>query len=71
MKSMRLANIKIESDTLKQLKRLTRQKTGQKAVEKALLYFIREARQRDILKFLSTTRFRDDFDPLELRSGDR
>lgn len=71
MKSNRLANIKIKSTMLKELKALTGQKTGQGATEQALIYFIREARQRDILKYLSTRRFDDNFNPVELRSRAR
>ena len=66
-----VANIKIKSLTIEELKKLTQQATGQGAVEKALIYFMREARQRDLIKFLSGQRFAPDFDPLALRSDDR
>lgn len=66
-----VANIKIESITIEELKKFTKQATGQRAVEKALIYFMREARQRDLIKFLSGQRFATDFDPLSLRSNDR
>lgn len=65
------ANIKLPSSSIEELKRLTREATGQKAVEQAIIYFIREARQRDILEFLKERRFDDEFDPLELRGRER
>jgi len=65
------ANIKLESTLLDELKALTEEQTGQRAVNKALIYFIREARQRDLLKFLSGQTFRADFDPLALRADER
>ena len=65
------ANIKLPSKTLGELKRLTGEATGQKAAEQAILYFLQEARQRDILEFLKSPRFRDGFDPIALRKHDR
>ena len=66
-----VANIKIESVTLNELKKITNEPTGQKAVKKALLYFLKEARQRDLLNFLNGNRFSVDFNPLQSREDER
>lgn len=68
---MATANVKIPSATLSRLKRYTGEGTGQKAVQKALLYFLSEARQRRITKVLETISFRRHFNPLALRAHER
>ena len=68
---MRVANIKIPTEKLEELKVYTEETTGQKAVEKALVYFLREAKQRQIIKVLRETSFRAGFNPLKLRHNER
>jgi len=68
---MSVANIKIKSKDLQQLKLLTGQETGQKAVETALRFFVRQARQRKIIETLQDISFRPGFDPLKLRKYER
>ncbi len=68
---MSLANIKIPSKELRELQKITGEKTGQKAVYKALVYFIREARQRRIPQVLDSILFKKGFDPLKLRNHER
>lgn len=65
---MSFANFKIESKAVKELQRYTGEKTGQKTIQKALSYFIKEARQRRITQLLEKVRFKKDFDPLKLRN---
>ena len=65
------ANIKLDSSALAELMALTGEATGKKAVEAAMVYYIREARQRGILKFLKQPRFAKNFDPLSLRTHER
>ena len=54
---MSYANVKISSSQIDELKRLTGEKTGQKAVYLALLYFLRQAKQRQVLKVLENINF--------------
>ena len=68
---MGMANIKIPSTELDRLRRYTGEKTGQKAVQKALLYFLKEARQRRITQVIRSIGFRKGFDPLKLRHHER
>lgn len=68
---MGTANLKISSREVKELKHVTGEKTGRKAVRKALIYFLKEARQRRITKVLRTISFRKGFDPLKLRHRER
>lgn len=68
---MALANIKIPSGEIERLQKYTGEKTGQKAVQKALLYFMKEARQRRISLVLQRISFRKNFDPLKLRYHER
>ena len=68
---MSTANIKIASKTIESLKKLTGEATGNKAVQKAIKYFMREAKQRRILKVLDAISFDEDYDPLELRRNER
>lgn len=68
---MSVANIKIPSKEVRELQKITGEKTGQKAVQKALVYFIREARQRRIPQILDSISFKKGFDPLKLRSHER
>jgi hypothetical protein len=68
---MSIANIKIPSETVKELQNYTGEKTGQKAIQKALLYFIKEARQRRITQVLQKVSFKKGFDPLKLRHHER
>ena len=56
---------------VEELRRITGEKTGQKAVRKALVYFLKEARQRRITKILQTISFKKGFDPLKLRRHER
>lgn len=68
---MTLANIKVPSAMLERLKQYTGEQTGQKAVQKALGYFLAEARQRRITDVLDRVEFVEGFDPLTLRSHER
>ena len=68
---MSIANIKIPSKEIKELQKFTGEQTGQKAVQKALLYFLKEARQRRITKVLDSLSFKKGFDPLSLRRHER
>jgi len=68
---MTYANIKISSDKIKVLKTVTGESTGQKAVQKALAYFLREAKQRNMLQVLDKISFQENFNPLELRKNER
>ena len=68
---MSTANLKISSREVEELRRITGEKTGQKAVRKALVYFLKEARQRRITKILQTISFKKGFDPLKLRRHER
>lgn len=68
---MAVANVKISSEEIENLRQLTGEKTGQKAVQKAILYFMKEARQRRITKTLQNISFRKSFDPLKLRHRER
>lgn len=68
---MGVANIKIPSKMIQALERYTGEKTGQKAVQNALIYFLKEAKQRQITQVLQSISFRKGFDPLKLRSHER
>ncbi|GEM_PF-2388762 len=68
---MSLANIKLSSREIDQLKKITQESTGQKAVEKALSYFLKEAKQRQLTKILQNVSFKKTFDPLKLRDHER
>ena len=68
---MGLANIKLTSEEIRKLQKYTGEKTGQKAVHTALVYFLKEARQRRITKIMSKISFHKGFDPLKLRSHER
>ena len=68
---MATANIKIASSEVRTLKKVTGEKTGQKAVEKALVYFLRDARRRRITRVLDSISFKKGFDPLKLRQHER
>ena len=68
---MAVANIKIPSKKIEELKKYTEEKTGQKAVQKAIVYFLQEAKQRQIVNVLKGVSFRKDFDPLKLRKHER
>lgn len=68
---MGLANIKIPTKEIEELKKYTEESTGQKAVQKALVYFLREARQRRIVDVLKEVSFRPLFNPLKLRRNER
>lgn len=65
------ANIKLASRAIEELKRVTGERTSQKAVYMAVLYFLREARQRRIAKTLAGISFRMGYDPLKLRRRER
>jgi hypothetical protein len=66
-----VANIKISSKEIKEIQQYTGEKTGQKAVRKALLYFIQEARQRRVTQILEKISFKKGFDPIKLRHHER
>ena len=68
---MGLANIKIKTQDIKELKKYTEENTGQKAVESALVYFLKEARQRRIVDVLKGVSFQKGFNPLKLRRHER
>lgn len=68
---MSTANIKISSQTLKQLKEITGEKTGQKAIQKALEFLFNAAKQRNIIELLRRIEFQKGFNPLKLRRRDR
>jgi len=68
---MAVANIKIKTEDLEELKKYTQESTGQKAVQKALVHFLREAKQRRVLDVLKEVSFEPDFDPLRLRRHER
>ncbi|MBI5300443.1 MAG: hypothetical protein HY877_09180 [Deltaproteobacteria bacterium] len=68
---MGLANIKIPTKEIEELKKYTEESTGQKAVQKALVYFLREARQRRIVDVLKEVSFQQSFNPLKLRRNER
>lgn len=66
------ANIKLPSKAIEELKKYTREQTGQGAVRKAIIYFLREARQRQIVDVLrNKINFQEGFDPLKLRRNER
>lgn len=65
------ANIKLSTQEIQVLKKYTEEKTGQKAVRKALLYFLKEARQRRVTGALQSISFKPKFNPLKLRHGER
>lgn len=64
-------NIKISSETIQQLKQITQEQTGQKAVEAAISEVLRGAQQRAFVETLKQAKFRKNFDPLNLRRHDR
>ena len=68
---MGVTNIKIPSQSIKELKKYTGEKTGQKAIQKALVYFIRDVKQRRIADVLREISFKRGFDPLKLRRHER
>jgi len=68
---MGIANIKIPSEEISELRCHTGEKTGQKAVQKALIYYLKEARQRRIVKALQDVSFLRGFNPLKLRRYER
>jgi hypothetical protein len=65
------ANIKLSTALIARLKKVTGEKTGQKAVRKAIDYVLAEGRQRRITDILESVNFRDDFDPLKLRANEK
>lgn len=68
---MRFANVKLRTEEIEEIKKYTNENTGQKAVRKALLYFLREAKQRNILNVLKTIKIHPNYDPLKLRQYER
>ncbi|MBI2339861.1 MAG: hypothetical protein HYU99_05800 [Deltaproteobacteria bacterium] len=68
---MPTANIKLPSTAVAEVKKFTGEKTGQKAVQKALVYFLRDARQRRITRVLDSVSFKKSFNPLRLRRHER
>ncbi|MBI3541116.1 MAG: hypothetical protein HY073_03140 [Deltaproteobacteria bacterium] len=68
---MSIANIKLPTEEINLLCQYTGQKTGQKAVQTALLYYLKEARQRRISQILPKISFHKGFNPLRLRRRER
>lgn len=68
MNHMGISNIKLSSDTIRKLQKLTGQKTGQKAVEAAINYFETEARQRRITEVLQQVSFKPKAHPNKART---
>ncbi|MBL6989887.1 MAG: hypothetical protein ISR65_08915 [Bacteriovoracaceae bacterium] len=68
---MSTANIKLSSSLIKELKKLTGEKTGQKAVEKVIHFFQINKKQQDFLKEFENISFQKGFNPLSLRKKDR
>ena len=68
---MGLANIKIPTKEIEELKKYTEENTGQKAVQRAIIYFLKEARQRRIVDVLKEVSFQKGFNPLKLRQNER
>ena len=68
---MKQANIKLLTREIEELKKQTGEVTGQKAVRKAILYFLKEARQRRITEILQEISFHPGFDPLKFRHNER
>ncbi|EKD50375.1 MAG: hypothetical protein ACD_62C00560G0007 [uncultured bacterium] len=68
---MSYANIKIPTVEINLLKNLTKEKTGQKAIMKALAFFFRYAKQRQIADILKNISFDSSFQPLKLRNHER
>ena len=68
---MAVANIKLPSEKVDELRRQTGEKTGQKAVQQAVLYYLKEAQQRRITRILQQISFRKGFDPLKSRRHER
>lgn len=68
---MATANIKLSSEKIELLKKYTEENTGQKAVLKAVLYFLRDARQRNIINVLKEIKFDSDYDPVKARENER
>lgn len=68
---MGVVNIKLSTKEVEELKKCTEETTGQKAVQKAIVYFLHEARQRRIVDVLDQVSFRRGFDPLKLRMHER
>ncbi len=68
---MGFSNIKLKTKEIQELKKFTQEKTGQKAVRKALLFFLVLARQRQIIKLLETIKFHKKFNPIKLRQHER
>ncbi len=71
MDSMSQANIKIRTQQIQELKKITGENTGQKAVEKALLYYLKDAKQRRIIDVLDQVEFVEGFDPLVNRRNEK
>ena len=68
---MSVANLKISSKLVKQLKALTGEATGQKAIDTALDTFIQQSKRRNILETLNKISFIPGYDPLALRKNER
>lgn len=68
---MGVVNIKLSTKEVEELKKCTEETTGQKAVQKAVVYFLQEARQRHIVDVLNQVSFHKGFDPLKLRKHER
>ena len=68
---MSVSNLKIPSKLVKQIKALTGETTGQKAVDAALDTFIQQSKRRNILSTLKQISFIPGYDPLAPRKNER
>lgn len=68
---MGLANLKLTTEEIEELKKFTQEKTGQKAIKKVIIYYLRDAKQRNILKTLKNIKISPNYNPLKLRSYER
>jgi hypothetical protein len=68
---MKTANIKLESSKISELKSVTGEATGQKAIEVAIEEFLKNRRKLNLFENIQKVKFKDGFDPLKLRSRDR
>jgi len=68
---MSTANIKLDSSKIFELKAVTGEATGQKAIEVAIEEFLKLKRKLNVAENLKKVKFQDKFDPLKLRKSDR
>ncbi len=68
---MAYANIKLSTHALNKIKKLTGEKTGQKAIQNVLDFFFRMSNQAKTLDVLKSVEFKNNFNPLKLRKKER